>query len=162
MKKSVLVLGGVGLLGGLLYWYFKRQANLLQQYSVDIVGVKFNTISTNNVNMVISVKLTNVADIEAKVNKMYMDVAIEGKNAGYVINEKPFSIPAKGYNYIDLNIAFNPKLILTNILGITLGVAQNKDIKIDLNGYANISSGFLSTTLPIKYSTTLKEYFNLK
>ena len=162
MKKSVLVLGGVGLLGGLLYWYFKRQANLLQQYSVDIVGVKFNTISTNNVNMVISVKLTNVADIEAKVNKMYMDVAIEGKNAGYVINEKPFSIPAKGYNYIVLNIAFNPKLILTNILGITLGVAQNKDIKIDLNGYANISSGFLSTTLPIKYSTTLKEYFNLK
>ena len=162
MKKGVLLLGGLGLLGGLLYWYFKKQASLLQQYSVDIVGVKFNTISTNNVNMVISVKLTNVADIEAKVNKMYMDVAIEGKNAGYVINEKPFAIPAHGYNYIDLNIAFNPKLILTNILGIGLGVAQNKDIKIDLNGYANISSGFLSTTLPIKYSTTLREYFNLK
>jgi LEA14-like dessication related protein len=162
MKKSLLYIGGVGLLGGLLIWYFKKQANLLLQYKVDIVGVKFNTISTKNVNMVISCKLTNMSDIEVQVNKMYMDVAIEGKNAGYVINEKVFAIPARGHNYIDLNIAFNPKLILTNILGIGLGVAQNKDVKIDFNGYANIKSGFLSTTLPIKYSTTIREYFNLK
>jgi len=162
MKKSLLYIGGVGLLGGLLVWYFKKQANLLLQYKVDIVGVKFNTISTKNVNMVISCKLTNMSDIEVQVNKMYMDVAIEGKNAGYVVNESRFAIPARGYNYIDLNIAFNPKLILTNILGIGFGIAQNKDVKIDLNGYANIKSGFLSTTLPIKYSTTIKEYFNLK
>ena len=162
MKKSLLYIGGVGLLGGLLVWYFKKQADLLLQYKVDIVGVKFNTISTKNVNMVISCKLTNMSDIEVQVNKMYMDVAIEGQNAGYVINEKVFAIPSHGYNYIDLNIAFNPKLILTNILGIGLGVAQNKDIKIDLKGFANIKSGFLTTTLPIKYSTTLREYFNLK
>jgi hypothetical protein len=61
-----------------------------------------------------------------------------------------------------LNITFNPKLILGNVVDIALGVKKNKDIKVNLNGFANVKSGFISTTLPIKYSTTIKEYFGIK
>jgi len=162
MKKTLLYIGGFGLLGGGLYYYFKKQADLLLQYKVDIVGIKFGRISTNSVDMIISVKFTSIADLEAKVNKMYMDVAIEGANVGYVTNEKPFIVPAKGFSYIDLNITFNPKLILGNVVDIALGVKKNKDINVNLNGFANVTSGFISTTLPIKYSTTIKEYFGIK
>jgi LEA14-like dessication related protein len=162
MKKTLLYLGGFGLLGGALYYYFKKQADLLLQYKVDIVGIKLGKITPNSVDMVISSKYTSIADVEAKVNKMYLDVAVEGANVGYVTNEKPFIIPAKGYTYIDLNITFNPKLILGNVVDIALGVKKNKDINVDLNGFANVSSGFLSTTIPIKYHTTIKEYFGIK
>ena len=162
MKKTLLYLGGFGLLGGALYYYFKKQAGLLLQYKVDIVGVKFGKVSTSSVDMVISVKFTSIADLEAKVNKMYLDVAIEGANVGYVTNDKTFIVPAKGHSYIDLNITFNPKLVLGNAVDIILGVKKNKDINVDLNGFANVSSGMLSTTLPIKYHTTIKEYFGIK
>ena len=162
MKKTLLYLGGFGLLGGALYYYFKKQADLLLQYQVDIVGVKFGKVSTSSVDMVISVKFTSIADLEAKVNKMYLDVAIEGANVGYVTNDKTFIVPAKGHSYIDLNITFNPKLVLGNAVDIILGVKKNKDINVDLNGFANVSSGMLSTTLPIKYHTTIKEYFGIK
>jgi LEA14-like dessication related protein len=162
MKKALLYLGGFGLLGGALYMYFKKQANLLLQYKVDIVGVKFGKVTANSVDMVISVKFTSIADLEARVNKMYLDVAVEGANVGYVTNDKTFIIPAKGFSYIDLNITFNPKLILGNVVDIVIGVKKNKDINVDLNGFANVSSGILSTTIPIKYHTTIKEYFGIK
>jgi len=162
MKKALLYLGGFGLLGGALYMYFKKQADLLLQYKVDIVGVKFGKVTANSVDMVISVKFTSIADLEAKVNKMYLDVAVEGANVGYVTNDKTFIIPAKGFSYIDLNITFNPKLILGNVVDIVIGVKKNKDINVDLNGFANVSSGILSTTIPIKYHTTIKEYFGIK
>jgi LEA14-like dessication related protein len=162
MKKTLLYLAGFGLLGGALYMYFKKQAELLLQYKVDIVGVKFGKITANSVDMIISVKFTSIADLEAKVNKMYLDVAVEGANVGYVTNDKTFIIPAKGFSYIDLNITFNPKLILGNVVDIALGVKKNKDINVDLNGFANVSSGLLSTTIPIKYHTTIKEYFGIK
>jgi LEA14-like dessication related protein len=162
MKKALLYLGGFGLLGGALYMYFKKQADLLLQYKVDIVGVKFGKVTANSVDMVISVKFTSIADLEAKVNKMYLDVAVEGANVGYVTNDKTFIIPAKGFSYIDLNITFNPKLILGNVVDIVIGVKKNKDINVDLNGFANVSSGILSTTIPIKYHTTIKQYFGIK
>jgi LEA14-like dessication related protein len=162
MKKTLLYLAGFGLLGGALYMYFKKQAELLLQYKVDIVGVKFGKITANSVDMIISVKFTSIADLEAKVNKMYLDVAVEGANVGYVTNDKTFIIPAKGFSYIDLNITFNPKLILGNVVDIALGLKKNKDINVDLNGFANVSSGLLSTTIPIKYHTTIKEYFGIK
>lgn len=162
MKKALLYLGGFGLLGGALYMYFKKQADLLLQYKVDIVGVKFGKFTANSVDMVISVKFTSIADLEARVNKMYLDVAVEGANVGYVTNDKTFIIPAKGFSYIDLNITFNPKLILGNVVDIVIGVKKNKDINVDLNGFANVSSGILSTTIPIKYHTTIKQYFGIK
>jgi hypothetical protein len=63
----------------------------------------------------------------------------------------------------------NPKIFVKNgiveagLLGEdALGVKKNKDINVNLNGFANVKSGFISTTLPIKYSTTIKEYFGIK
>jgi tRNA A-37 threonylcarbamoyl transferase component Bud32 len=45
-----------------------------------------------------------------------------------------------------------------NIIDFTLNIGKNKDVRFKMDGFASIKSGFISTTLPIKYETTLKEY----
>ena len=88
MKKTLLYLGGFGLLGGALYYYFKKQADLLLQYKVDIVGIKFGKITTNSVDMVISVKFTSIADLEARLldNQLIQGIKIANIGDNYAIN----------------------------------------------------------------------------
>jgi hypothetical protein len=48
-----------------------------------------------------------------------------------------------------------------NIIEILLGGGTKKDFAFGLDGYAKVKSGLFSATLPIKYNTTIKEYFGL-
>lgn len=158
MKKAALIIGSLSLLSFAIYRYFKYQANLLQKYEWKISGFKIKKFSLNEIAIDISILFTSQADLEAKVNKIYLDLFLENKNVGFLKEEKSFIIPAKGSHNITLFVSINPQLIFKNVTDIILGVSKNKDIKFKVDGYADISSGFVSTTLPIKYETTLKEY----
>ena len=159
MKKVLLYGAGIGVIGFALYKYFIKQKELLLDYSWQLAGFKVTKATPTEVIIVFSMKFISKADIEAKVNSIYMDVYLDGKSVGYVTEQKSFILPAKGNSFIDLNITFNPKLIFTNAVDFVLGIAQNKDISIELKGYADIQSSFLKTTLPLQYKTTFKEYF---
>jgi LEA14-like dessication related protein len=159
MKKVLLYGTGIGVIGYALYKYFMRQKDLLLDYSWEIAGIKVTKVTPTEVIIVFSMKFISKADIEAKVNSVYLDVYLDNKSVGYVTEQKPFILPAKGHSFIDLNITFNPKLIFQNVIDFTLGLIQKKDMSIDLKGYADIQSSFIKTTLPLEYHTTFKEYF---
>lgn len=159
MKKTLLFGLGIGVIGFALYKYFMKQKDLLLDYSWELAGFKLTKITLTEVNILFSMKFISKADIEAKVNSIYMDVYLGGKSVGYVTENKPFVLPAKGHSFIDLNITFNPKLIFANAVDFVLGITQNKDISIELKGYADIESSIIKTTLPLVYKTTFKEYF---
>jgi LEA14-like dessication related protein len=160
MKKVLLYGTGIGVIGFALYKYFMKQKQLLLDYSWEIAGIKVTKATPTEVIIVFSMKFISKADIEAKVNSVYLDVYLDGKSVGYVTEQKPFILPAKGHSFIDLNITFNPKLIFQNVIDFTLGILQKKDINIELKGYADIQSSFIKTTLPLEYKTTFKEYFS--
>lgn len=160
MKKTLLFGLGIGVIGFALYKYFMKQKDLLLDYSWEIAGIKVTKVTQTEVVIVFSMKFISKADIEAKVNSVYLDVYLDGKSVGYVTEQKPFILPAKGHSFIDLNITFNPKLIFKNVIDFTLGIVQKKDIDIELKGYADIQSSFIKTTLPLQYKTTFKEYFS--
>lgn len=159
MKKILLYGAGIGVIGFALYKYFMKQKDLLLDYSWELSGFKITKATPTEVIIVFSMKFISKADIEAKVNSVYLDVYLDGKSVGYVTEQKPFILPAKGHSFIDLNITFNPKLIFQNVIDFTLGILQKKDINIELKGYADIQSSFIKTTLPLEYKTTFKEYF---
>lgn len=159
MKKTLLFGAGIGVIGYALYKYFMRQKNLLLDFSWKMAGIKVQKATPTEVVIIFSMKFISKADIEAKVNSIYMDVYLDGKSVGYITDQKSFILPAKGHSFIDLVITFNPKLIFSNVVDFLLGIVQNKDMKIDLKGYADIQSSFLKTTLPLEYHTTFKEYF---
>jgi hypothetical protein len=87
-----------------------------------------------------------------------LKVIVEGVEIGYITENDKFFIPAQGSSDIDLQISANPQLVFKNILGIALGGFKKKDINFTMDGYANIRSGFISTTLPIKYSDVISAY----
>jgi hypothetical protein len=158
MKKALLIFGGLSLLGFGLYRYFKTQTNLLLDYQWKIAGFKIIRFSLTEITINLSILFTSKADIEAKINKIYLDLFLEGKNVGFISEVKSFIIPAKGSTTIPLLISINPQSIFKNIFDVSLGIAKSKDLRFKIDGYANVKSGFISTTLPIKYETTIKEY----
>ena len=158
MKKAILVVSGLGLLGFGLYKYFKTQADLLSKFTWKISGFKIKKFSASEVSIDIVFLFTSVADLEIKVNKIYFDLYLQGKNVGFISQDTPFIVPSRGSTNIPLSISINPQYIFKNLIDVTLGIAKSKDIMFKLDGYANVKSGFISTTLPIKYETSLKEY----
>ena len=158
MKKVLLAVGGLSLLGFGLYKYFKTQADLLTKFTWKIQGFKIRKFSLQELAIDVTFLFTSVSDIEAKVQKMYLDLYLEGKNVGYIMEEKEFIIPARGSSSIPIFVSINPQAIFKNVIDFTLNVAKNKDIKFKIDGFASVKSGFVSTTLPILYETSLKEY----
>lgn len=158
MKKVILYGAGLGLLGLTLYRYFMLQQNLLKNFTYRIVGFNFAKVTLDEITFSLRIKFMSTADLEAKIYSVFLDVYVEDKPVGYISNDKPFIVPAKGSSYIDLTFSFSPRLILRNILNVAIGGLGNKDLKFSFDGYAKVRSGWLRTTLPIKYSTTLKEY----
>lgn len=161
MRKILLIAGGLGLLGYGVYRYFKRQAEILSQFSWKIVSFKIKKFSLTEMSLDVVFMFTSQADIEATINKMYFDLFLEDVNVGFVKEEKSFIIPAKGSTTIPLIVSINPQYVLKNLINVSLGVAKKKDVKFKMSGYVNIKSGFISTTIPVEYETTIKEYLGL-
>lgn len=158
MKKVLLIVGGVSVLGYGLYKYFKTQADLLSAFDYKIIGINIKKFSLTNIAMDLKIRFISKSKIEAKVNTIYLDLFLEGKNVGYIRETNPFIIPANGSSDISLYISVNPQFVLKNFTDILLGISKNKDIKFATKGFASIKSGFIGATVPIDYETSLKEY----
>ena len=161
MKKALLYIGGLSLLGFGIYKYFKNQKDLLLKFSWKIQGFRIRKFSKDELTIDLKILFTSVSDIEAKIEKLYFDLLLDGKNVGYISENNTFIIPAKGSATIPLTISINPRGLLNNIIELTLGVVRNKDIVFSLVGFAKVKSGFFYTTLPIKYETSVKEYLSV-
>lgn len=155
-KRILLFTGGLSLLVLAIGTYLVKQKNLLKNFRWEMAGVQVTKFSLDNVSINFKIKFISDADLEAQVKALYLNIAMEGKNIGYITDIEPFIIPAHGFSYIDLNINFNPGLIFGNAVGIILAVTGNKDLTITYDGYATIKSGWISTTLPLNYSTSIK------
>jgi hypothetical protein len=158
MRKTLLFFGGLSLLGFGLYRYFKVQTKKLLDYDWKFSSIKINRLKLTELNATISILFTSKSDIEAKVNRLYLDIYINNKKLGYIIEDKVFVIPANGSANIPLTFSVNPQAIFKNLIDLSLGVAKDRDAMLKLDGFANIRSGFVSTTLPIKYETSIREY----
>ncbi len=161
MKKLILFASGLGLAGFALYRYFKIQADLLSQYEYKILGISVKKATPTELSFDIKMRFISKSNIEANVQRIYLDVIVEGKNVGYVTQVEPFIIPANAFSDITLAFSFNPQVVMKNIVEIVLNSASKKDMQFGVNGFAKIKSGFIGATIPIKYDTTIKQYFGL-
>lgn len=160
MKKALLLFGGLSILGFGVYRYFKIQTQLLKDFTWDFKDFKIRKFSFTEIAIELSIIFRSKANIEAKITSLYLDGYLDGKNVGYVSQLDTFIIPANGSATIPLFISLNPKSVINNIIQLSLGVAKNKDVKLTLDGYAKVESGYIKTTLPIKYETSVKEYLS--
>jgi hypothetical protein len=167
--KPFIIIGAVGLAGYAVFRYFQVQASLLKSYEYKITSIKPNKVTLDYISLDLGIRFTSKSDIEGEVTTVYIDVYVEGKNVGFVTDVKPFIIPSRkknkdgsytdGSSDITLNVSFKPRDIFNNAVDILLGAGKKKDLSFGVKGYANVHSGFIRTTIPIVYNTTLKDYF---
>jgi LEA14-like dessication related protein len=158
MKKVLFLLGGLGILGYGLYRYFKTQADLLKQFDWKISGFKIINVSLNELSLSINFLFTSKADIEATIEKMYFDLFLENTNVGFVTEDKSFIVPAHGSTTIPIRVAINPQSVFKNVVDLAVAIAKKLDFKFKLKGFVSVKSGLISTTMPIEYEASLKEF----
>jgi len=156
--KKVLIFGGIGAVLYGVYSFYKKQIGLLQNYDYQIIGAKVNKLSLNQISFSTKVRFFNKSKIEVVVQNIYLDVYLEDTLTGFVTENKPFVVPSQGSSDIDLDMTFNPQSLLKNLTNVILVGLKKKDLNFTLKGYANIRSGFVSTTLPITYSDVISAY----
>lgn len=161
MKKVAFALAGMSILALAIYSYFKNQAKKLLDYDWKISAIRVKKFSLNELFLDVTFLFISKADLEAKIERLYLDLYLEDKNVGYIQEDKPFIIPARGSASVPLSISINPQYVFKNIIDISLGVGAKKDVKFKLRGFAKIKSGFITTTIPIEYETTIKEYLGV-
>lgn len=155
--KTLIIVGGVAFLGGLIL-YLSKQFKLLADYDYKIVGFRFRKLSANQVVFDVTTRIFNKSKIQATVKKIFLEILVEGNKVGFVTEEGQWLIPAQGSSDIQMKITVNPQLVLKSAAAVILSGVKQKDLNFTLEGYANVSSGFLSTTLPITYSDKVSAY----
>lgn len=158
MKKAALFIAGFGALGYIIYRYVKVQTSLLKDFTYKIIGVQIHSLTKNQLSFTLKIRFTNQSSIEATVSKLYSDVYLDGKNVGFITESRSFVIPANGSSDVDLYFSLQLGDVLTNLVGLVLGAVNNRDMVLSLRGMAKVSSGFITTTIPINYDTSLKKY----
>jgi LEA14-like dessication related protein len=156
--KTLLIVGGIGGVAYAIYRFYKKQFDLIKNYDYKIIGLKIKKLTSNEIVFDMKFRFSNKSKIEVEVSKIFLKVIVEGADIGYITENDRFVIPSNGSSDIDLQISANPQLIFKNVLGIVLSGVKRKDLKFTMEGYANIRSGFVSTTLPIEYSDVVSAY----
>ena len=158
MKKFVigtLIVGGLGVFAYGIYNYFIKQANLLKQFDWKILTFSIDTLSLELVKGTITFRFTSISDIEFTIESFYLDFYVNGQKAGYITDITQFVIPARGYSDIPFEFTIDPQLIITDITDIIAYATKSKDAIITLDGYVQLSSGFVKATVPIKCNCSL-------
>jgi len=156
--KNILIFGGVGAVVFVLYTFYKKQLGILRNYDYQIIGAKVKKISKNQLEFSTKLRFFNKSKIEVEVQKIYIDIYLEDVMVGFVVEEKPFLVASNGSSDVNLNMTFNPQLLLKQLAGILFTGVLKKDLNFTMKGYANIRSGLVSTTLPISYTDKISAY----
>lgn len=156
--KTISILAGLGLIGYALYRYYLKQIDFIKDITYQVKGLKIREFKKQKVSLDITALVFNASNVEATVTQMYLDVFVNKIKVGNVNEIKDIVIKPKQSTLIDFNFAFDPSLVLKNVVDlVTLSIAA-KDMVIDIKGYIRVKSGFLSTPLPFEYQTNLKSY----
>jgi hypothetical protein len=151
------IIGGIGLFAYSFYYYFKRQTELAKNFTFKILSFSFENFDLQLIKGKLNILFQSVSDLEIVVKEFYLDFYFNGVVVGYLEDVNEFIIPSNSNSVIPLEFNLNPQLIIKDISDIVLYSTKKKDANIDIVGYATIKSGFITLTLPIEYSSTLKE-----
>ena len=151
------VIGGVALFGAAIYYYVLTQLDLIKKFTYQIVSIKINRTDPLLIKGDIVFLFENISNIDITVNEFYLDFFFNEKMVGYLQDVKPFQILAKQSTQIPFAFSLEPQLVLGNLTDIFDYYRQNKDAKILVSGFVSAKSGFVKATIPVTYTTTVKE-----
>ena len=154
---AIAILGGVAMFGYAIYRYVKVQADLLKNFSYQIMDFGIQQLDAQIIKGTLSVLFKSDADIEIVVKSFIVNFYLNGVPIGYIEDTKEFIVPANNQTIIPFSYTLDPQILMSNIIGIIDQSIQTRDETFEVSGFAKIKSGFITLSLPVEYKTTLKE-----
>jgi LEA14-like dessication related protein len=158
MKRSTAILlfvVGIGAIG--VYYYYNQQVAALRNLTYKLIGFSIGDLSQPIVQANLIFRIYSSSTIDAQVNGLNLDVYINGARLGNIQNTTSFIIPANGYSDVPLTVTFSPAVLASDAVSVLTTYLTSSDMLIALNGYVSVKSAFLNVSVPVNYSTTLKE-----
>lgn len=157
MKKVLIIVALVAVVGTGLYFYYKKQSSLLEEMTYKIVGFNVQTISLNQTIINLKLQITSDSVIQTEISDLNIDIYLDDFKIGTVNNLAKFVLPAKGYTIVDTKVTILPGETSTHALELIFGYLKNKDTKVRIEGYAKASVAGLNIPTPVSYTTTVKQ-----
>lgn len=148
-SRTILFFSGFGILVFGVGRYFYLQKKLLDQNDFKFKTLKINSVNKNTIDLNIVLELINNSDINAVCEAFYLEVFLDTEKIGVIQKEEPFQYPAKSSIDVDLSTIFQTGYIVSNAVDILFSLLSKKEIRLRIEGYAKIKSGFISATIPL-------------
>jgi hypothetical protein len=165
---AIVSIAGIG-----IYYYYKKEVKLLKEFKYKVTYFNIGNISAEETTCYLTVRIYNSSTLSAEIKDFILDAYVDNKKLGRVEkSDKPniiagvysdksitdkLIIPAKGYSDAYFKVTFSPKLVLGAAAEVAIRYITTNDFTIDLRGYIEGKSGFISATVAMDYSTTFKE-----
>jgi len=153
--KKLLIFTGIGVIGLGIYKFVMAEIALLTDFQWVLQGFNIESLSSTLAKGTVTIRFQSIADVQFTVKEFILQLYFNGENVGYIQDVAPFLIPANGYNDIPFEFDIDPQFIIDNAVYIVEYATKQKDASIGLQGYVSISSGFISTTVPINCTCSM-------
>lgn len=154
---AIAILGGVAMFGYAIYHYVKVQADLLKNFSYQIMDFGIQQLDAQIIKGNLSVLFKSDADIEIVVKSFIVNFYLNGVPVGYIEDTKEFIVPAHNQTIIPFAYTLDPQILMAHLVGMIDQSIQTGDEVFEVSGFAKIKSGFITLSLPVDYKTTLGE-----
>jgi len=164
MKKSWLILGGVGVIGFALYRYFKYQVDLALQYDYNIKNFNIVSVEGDKVNVAVDFDIVNKSNFEIILNSYELEFYFKDVPFGTSISTNPIKVLPNSKFTVKATGTIDAKAVKYSALSLASDIWTRKPINIQLKGNIKIKFLGISTTLNLdkenlEYSADLlKEY----
>jgi LEA14-like dessication related protein len=156
MKKALLFLGIAGAGAG-IYFYYKQQIDDLMNFTYEIIGYGIDKLTLADATIRLTIRVHSTSKLSATITNLNLDVYMDDVKLGNVQEVNPIIIPAMGYSDVEVKVNFSPVQIGQNAINLIQNYAQKNDSVIRTAGYMKVKAGFVSTSVPFEYTTTIKE-----
>lgn len=154
--RTAAIIGGVAMIGGAIYAYFKRQYDLLTDFEWRVMDIRFDNVSLNQLKGKITFRFENKSDIEITISNFYMDMYLNNEYIGWLEDTREFVIPSKGFNDIEFGFSVNPQLLIKNALDIATLGSKLRDAIFSFDGALTARSGFVKAAVKLKCDCSVK------
>lgn len=158
--KKILLLTGGGLAGVAMLRFVYRNMLLAKQWDYSVDNFTLVEVTPQlKANMYFSI--INKSAFKGVVKDIEIKVFSQGKQLSEIKQPQIVEIVADGTTKIFVSIAVNPTVVFDNWTTLLGQILLKKDIELDFIGQMKIKTPFGWSTIPIKFSNTGKNLYNL-
>jgi LEA14-like dessication related protein len=116
---------------------------------------KINQISLQSVNLDITLPVKNPNYFQINVQKLDLDIQVNGMDIGSVAEERNFEIPARSDKELSLNLNLKLKNFFNSTIAL-MQVASQKEVRVGVKGKVQAKVLMVSKTVEINQEEQVK------